>query len=98
MAPFRGIPTTEILTPFDLVYLDENCRVIDIVESFPTFPVNPSSPRAASALALPTHSIFSSQTQPGDQLVICAAGEMERRLEGSPVQVALLARCKVPFS
>ena len=82
MAPFRGIPATEILTPFDLVYLDENCRVIEVVESFPTFPVSPSSPRAASALALPTHSIFSSQTQPGDQLVICAAGEMERRLEG----------------
>jgi hypothetical protein len=81
MAPFRGIPATEILTPFDLVYLDENCRVIDVVESFPTFSVNPSSPRAASALALPTHSIFSSQTQSGDQLVICAAGEMERRLE-----------------
>jgi hypothetical protein len=81
MAPFRGIPTTEILTPFDLVYLDENCRVIDVVESFPTFSVNPSSPRAASALALPTHSIFSSQTQSDDQLVICAAGEMERRLE-----------------
>ena len=82
MAPFRGIPTTDILTPFDLVYLDENCRVIDIVESFPTFRVSPSSPRATSALALQTHSIFSSQTQPGDQLVICAAGDMERRLEG----------------
>jgi len=82
MAPFRGIPTTEILTPFDLVYLDENCRVIDIVESFPTFRVIASSPRAASALALPTHSIFSSQTQPGDQLVICIAGEMESRLAG----------------
>jgi hypothetical protein len=82
MSPFRGIPTTDILTPFDLVYLDENCRVIDTVESFPTFRVTPSSPRAASALALPTHSIFSSQTQPGDQLVICVASEMERRLEG----------------
>jgi hypothetical protein len=100
MSPFRGIPTTEILTPFDLVYLDKNCRVIDIVESFPTIPVTPSSPRAASALALPTHSIFASQTQPGDQLVICVAGEMERRLEGfsSPsgavgaVQSAVLLR------
>ena len=100
MAPFRGIPTTDILTPFDLVYLDENCRVIEIVESFPTIRATPSSPQAASALALPTHSIFSSQTQPGDQLVICVAGELERRLEGfsSPsgavgaVQSAVLLR------
>jgi hypothetical protein len=32
-------------------------------------------------LALPTHSIYSSQTQPGDQLVLCAAEEMQKRLE-----------------
>lgn len=32
-------------------------------------------------LALPTHSIYSSQTQPGDVLVLCAAEEMQHRLE-----------------
>jgi hypothetical protein len=81
MAPFRGIPETNVRAPLDLIYLDEDCRVIDVVESFPTFRVTPSSPQAASVLALPTHSIYSSQTQPGDQLVLCVAEEMQHRLE-----------------
>jgi hypothetical protein len=81
MAPFRGIPETKMRDPLDLIYLDEECRVIEVVESFPTFRVTPSSPQAASVLALPTHSIYSSQTQPDDQLVLCAAEEMQRRLE-----------------
>ena len=81
LSPFRGIPETYMRTPLDLVYLDENCRVIDVVESFPTFRVTPTCPQAASVLALPTHSIYSSQTQVGDQLVLCVAEEMERRLE-----------------
>jgi hypothetical protein len=81
MMPFRGIPETNMRVPLDLIYLDEDCRVIEVVESFPTFRVPPSSPQAASVLALPTHSIYSSQTQPGDQLVLCVAEEMQRRLE-----------------
>ncbi|HMD76888.1 MAG TPA: hypothetical protein VKG86_05895 [Terracidiphilus sp.] len=99
ISPFRGIPDSGVFTPLDLVYLDEECRVIDVVESFPTFRVTPLSPQAASVLALPTHSIYSSQTQPGDQLMLCAAEEMERRLEGfsgagiaGTVQSAVLLR------
>jgi hypothetical protein len=64
-----------------LIYLDDDCRVIEAVESFPTFQVSSSSPRPGSVLALPAHSIYSSQTQAGDQLVLCVAEEMERRLE-----------------
>jgi uncharacterized membrane protein (UPF0127 family) len=81
MTPFRGMPPAHGISPIDLVYLDSEYRVIQEVESFPTS--NVESPRgdAASALVLPTHTIYSSQTQPGDQLVICVAAEMERRLE-----------------
>jgi len=81
MSPFRGIPDSNLRAPLDLVYLDEDCLVIEVVESFPTFHVTPSSPRASSVLALPTHSIYTSQTQAGDQLVLCAAEEMQDRLE-----------------
>jgi hypothetical protein len=81
MVPFRGILTTDVPVPLDLLYLDEECRVLDAVEFFPTFRVSPSSPTAASVLALPSHSIFSSQTQRGDRLVVCPAEEMEWRLE-----------------
>ncbi len=81
IVPFRDIPAAGLQAPLDLIYLDEDCRVIDLVESFPTFRVSSSSPKASSVLALPVHSIYSSQTQIGDQLVLCIAEEMERRLE-----------------
>ena len=81
MMQSRGIPDTDMRTPLDLIYLDEDCRVIEVVESFPTFRVSPSSPRPDSILALPIYSIYSSQTQSGDQLVLCVAEEMQGRLE-----------------
>jgi uncharacterized membrane protein (UPF0127 family) len=81
MTPFRGIPPAAIPAPLDLIYLDEDCRVIETVESFPTFQVSGSSPRPGSVLALPAHSIYSSQTQPGDQLVLCVAEEMGQQLQ-----------------
>jgi hypothetical protein len=106
LKPFRGIPDAGVLFPLDLLYLDESCRVVDLVESFPTFRVAPDRPEPASVLALPAHAIYSSQTQTGDQLVICPAEEMERRLEkfsntnGSPgvVQSAVLLREKPLWS
>jgi hypothetical protein len=81
MAPFRGIPASQVVTPLDLLYLDVQCRVLEPVEFFPTYRVSPSTPPAASVLALPPHAIFSSQTQAGDQLILCSADEMEWRLE-----------------
>ena len=81
MTPFRGIPAAAMPLPLDLIYLDEECRVIETVESFPTFQVSSSSPQPDSVLALPAHSIYSSQTQPGDQLVLCVAEEMEGQLQ-----------------
>jgi hypothetical protein len=81
MKPFRGIAPMAVPAPLDLIYLDEECRVIDLAESFPTFQVSSSSPRPQSVLALPAHSIYSSQTQSGDQLVLCVAEDMEQQLE-----------------
>lgn len=81
LKPFHGIPTTGLFTPLDLIYLDEYCRVIEVVESFPTFLASSIIPRTASVLVLPAHSIYSSQTQAGDQLILCVAEEMESRLE-----------------
>jgi hypothetical protein len=81
LAPFRGLPEWGIRVPLDLLYLDKDGRVIDVVESYPVFRAGASTPHPASVLALPTHSIYSSQTQSGDQLVLCAAEEMQERLE-----------------
>ena len=80
VVPSRGIHTLGLLFPLDLIYLDEHYRVIHLVEYFPSFRIAPLKTQAESVLELPTHTIYSSQTQPGDQLVICVAEEMEHRL------------------
>jgi hypothetical protein len=82
LTPFRGIPERGLRLAVDLIYLDEVNSVVEVVEFYPTSQAVPSNPQAFSALILPTHSIYSSQTQPGDQLIICVAEEMERRLKG----------------
>ncbi|HEY1256329.1 MAG TPA: PilZ domain-containing protein [Terracidiphilus sp.] len=78
--PFRGIPADDVRSPLDLIYLDANHRVLAVVELFPSYRVSPSIPPAASVLALPTHSIFSSQTQTGDQIGFGLAEDVEREL------------------
>ncbi len=81
------VPSSEVHTfnigataPLDLVYLDGNCQVIQVMESLHKIRMAPIKPEAASVLALPAHTIYASQTQPGDQLVICEAEEMEFQL------------------
>lgn len=80
MVPFRGIPATDVQVPLDLIYLDASRRVIETVEFFPTFRVSPSSPAAASVLALPIHSIFASHTQPGDLIAFGHIEDVEHEL------------------
>lgn len=83
LTPFRGIPATKGLTPVDLIYLDQDYRVLQAIESFPNYAVEPTREQPASALVLTGHTIFSTQTQPGDRLLICAPEEMEQRLADS---------------
>src|SRR5205814_10076941 len=71
------------LTPVDLIYLDEDNRVIQAIESFPNHAIEPTREQPASALILAGHTIFSTQTQPGDMLLVCIADEMEDRLARS---------------
>jgi len=78
--PSSGVHTWGVLFPLDLIYLGEDLRVLYVSEHFPKFKVAPLRIRAASVLELPTHTIYSSQTQAGDQLVICLADEIEDRL------------------
>ena len=82
--PAKGFSAFGIFSSRDLVYLDEKHKVIDALEAFPAFRVAPAYAGAASMLALPERTIISSQTQPGNQLVICVAEEMEFRLRTLP--------------
>ncbi|MFZ1087057.1 MAG: PilZ domain-containing protein [Terracidiphilus sp.] len=78
--PFKGIPINDIAVPLDLIYLDAQYRVLAVVELFPTYRVSPSIPPAASVLALPTHTIFTSGTLAGDKLGFGLAEEVEQEL------------------
>lgn len=86
LVPSRGVHTVGVLVPLDLIYLDENYRVIHVIEYFPIFRIAPLRIQAESVLELPTHTIYSSQTQPGDQLVICVADEMDQWLTRPTMQ------------
>jgi uncharacterized membrane protein (UPF0127 family) len=67
--------------PLDLVYLDKDHRVVHVVESSPKVRIAPLKVEAASVLALPAHTVYSSQTRWGNQLVICLAEALEFRLK-----------------
>jgi hypothetical protein len=106
MIPFKGIPATKVPVPLDLIYLDADRRVIEAVEFYPTFRVSPSSPPAASVLALPVHSVFASHTQAGDQVAFGHVEEIEHELAqlfgsnaaASTVKEAVTARPEPPTS
>jgi hypothetical protein len=84
LMPFRGIPASRGLTPVDLIYLNEENHVILTVESFPNNGIEGLKVQPASVLVLAAHTVFSSQTQPGDVLLICVPEEMQARLERFP--------------
>ena len=80
----RGIQFFRVFSSRDLVFLDDKHCVIGAIESFPPFRFVPFGPEVASALVLPEKTIVSSQTQPGNKLVICLAEELEFRLRSMP--------------
>lgn len=86
VVPSSGIHTFGVFFPLDLIYLDGEHRVIHAIEYFPSFWIAPLRTKATSVLELPIHTIYSSHTQPGDQLVICVAEEIETRLMGTAVE------------
>jgi hypothetical protein len=89
-----GAGTFGFLVNRDLVFLDSDHRVLFLLEGHPALRALPTYKSAKSVLALPVHTISSSRTQKGNQLVICAAQEMEQRLrelqpEKKPVAAAV---------
>lgn len=80
MLPSQGVHTIGVLFAIDLIYLDAASRVIDMTESMGSFRVGPLRLHCASVLELPVRTIYSSQTQIGDQLLICTPEEMETYL------------------
>ncbi|MFZ0743108.1 MAG: PilZ domain-containing protein [Terracidiphilus sp.] len=81
LLPYRGIPSVPRMPPFDLVCLDADHRVIQVVEMLSSAGYVQLEAESASALVLKARTLYSSQTRPGDQLMICFPAEMESQLE-----------------
>jgi hypothetical protein len=65
---FKGVPVARTLSPFDLIYLDKENRVLHGVELSKDGEFAPFRGRPASALVLPSRSLKNSETREGDQL------------------------------
>jgi uncharacterized membrane protein (UPF0127 family) len=78
MVPSRGIHTFGLMFPVDLIYLDQNLRVVHLVENLGPLRIAPVRMNSASILELPARSIYQSGTQVGDQLIIRTPQDMER--------------------
>ena len=89
VVPSQGVHTIGVLFSVDLIYLDENCRVIHTVESMGSFRIGPIKPSSRSVLELPTRTIYSSQTQVGDELLICSPEELEEHLKSTQAKVTV---------
>jgi uncharacterized membrane protein (UPF0127 family) len=87
--PSRGIHTVGLFFPIDVVYLDESCRVVHLIEHLKPFRISSLRMRCESVLELPTRSIYTSNTQIGDQLLISTPEQMktywENQRQKSPV-------------
>lgn len=81
VVPSQGIHTVGLLAPIDLIYLDASNRVIHVVEHLRPFRIAPIRRKSCSVLELPPHTIYSSQTHVGDQLLICPLEEMQAYLK-----------------
>ncbi len=77
VVPCQGIHTVGLLFAIDVIYLDENRRLIHLIEHLGPFRFAPIRRQSASVLELPTRTIYSSNTQVGDSLLICSPEDME---------------------
>jgi hypothetical protein len=75
LKPLAGVPQVPRVFPFDLVYLDQNHRVVQTAEIFPGREFPSLNDEVVSALVLPLHAVSSTQTDLGDQLLVSAADE-----------------------
>lgn len=69
--------------PCDRIYLDEKLNVVALQESAGALPGKAAVDSFASVLVLPMHTIFSSQTQSGDQILIGTIEDIGAILNGA---------------
>jgi hypothetical protein len=72
---FKGIPVARSHSAFDLVYLDDEHRVVHAIEITQSSEFTPFKGDPSSALILPPTSLIRSKTFTGDRLTVSAVGQ-----------------------
>ncbi len=80
LSPLYAAPLVPRLFPFDLLYLDRDLQVVDAGEILPGVEFPPFRREVASALLLAHQTLHSTQTAPGDRLIIGLEEEIERQI------------------
>jgi hypothetical protein len=65
---FKGVPVARALSPFDLIYLDKDFRVVHGIELSVDTDFEPFKGQPSSALILPSKTITAAKTRTGNQL------------------------------
>lgn len=78
------IPMVPRISPFDLVYLDADHRVVECVELLPTSKIPRFKKPATSVLVVPLHTIASAQVGIGDQFAFDEVTDPEAAVEIGP--------------
>ncbi len=86
LKPLACAPQVPRVFPFDMVYLDHNQKVIQAAEVFPSGDFPTFSEEVVSALILPLHAASSTQTRPGDQLLVRAEDQLSEQPQETPHQ------------
>jgi uncharacterized membrane protein (UPF0127 family) len=76
LIPSCGVHTMGMLFAIDLIYLDAANRVIRLIGNLAPWRISPILIECSSILELQTGAICSSNTQMGDELLICKPEEM----------------------
>ena len=87
ICPANAIHTVGMLFSFDLVLIDKDFKVVGLREMIRPFKITRPNFRAESVLELPSHSIFKSRTEVGDQLVI-ERYEAKKYPQPEPAEIA----------
>jgi uncharacterized protein len=72
VVPCSGIHTFGLLFPIDAIYLDEQNRVVHLIEHLGPLRIAAVRRDCSSVLELPPRTIHSSNTRLGDELLICS--------------------------
>lgn len=92
LSPLNATPAVPRLFPFDLVYLDQDHRVLEMMEVLAGVEFPSHRREVASAVVLPLDTLRSTQTQRGDQLIVCLREHADQLITADqPLQTAALA-------